>query len=148
MRRIIVGSMSHAQQYRPRLGERYAVLSIIDVGIDAPQFARHKGLVEQLVIAADDCTPYDPPFDGRRLSPLSEKQAERIAHFVDEIAERIDTLVVHCHAGLSRSPGAALAIAEAMAIAEVDMLNGRSVVPNPHVRETLRAALELQRRRK
>lgn len=141
MKRIVVGSIEHAQSYRPQEGERYAVLSFIDVGCEVPHINRYEGFVERLVIHADDCMPDDPPFNGRRLRPLSEAQAKQVARFVRANAERIDTLYVHCHAGLSRSPGAATAIAEALAIAEIEMLNGPSVIPNRHVRELVRAAL-------
>jgi len=141
VKRIVVGSIEHVQNFRPEQGERYAVLSFVDVGCEVPHVERHEGFVERLVIHADDCTPSDPPFQGRRLCPLSERQAKQVARFVRANADRIDTLYVHCHAGLSRSPGAATAIAEALAIAEIHMLNGSSVVPNRHVRELLRAAL-------
>ena len=142
MKRIVVGSIEHAQNYRPERGERYAVLSFIDVGVEVPRMERHEGFVERLVIHADDCSPGDPPFNGRRLCPLSEAQARQVARFVRANAGRVDTLYVHCHAGLSRSPGAASAIAEALAIAEIEMLNGESVIPNRHVRELVRAAFE------
>jgi len=146
VKRIVVGSMSHAKAYCPEPGERYAVLSFVDVGVEVPRIERRAGLVERLVISCDDCTPEDPPFNGRRLKPLSEAQARQAARFVHANAERIDTLFVHCHAGLSRSPGAALAIAEVLAIAEINMLNGADVIPNKYVRDTLRAALEHQRK--
>lgn len=141
MKRIVVGSIEHAQRFRPQQGERYAVLSFLDVGAEVPRLERHAGFTERLVIHADDCTPGDPPFNGRRLCPLSEAQAKQVARFVRANAERVDTLYVHCHAGLSRSPGAAHAIAEALAVAEVEMMNGDSVIPNSHVRDLLRAAL-------
>lgn len=140
MKRIVVGSISDAQLYRPQAGERYAVLSFIDAGVEVPRLHRHAGFVERLVIHADDCTPHDPPFNGRRLCALSEAQAKQVARFVRANAERVDTLYVHCHAGLSRSPGAALAIGEALAVAEIEMTNGDAVIPNAHVRELLLAA--------
>ncbi len=142
MKRIIVGSSSDAQEYRPQTGDRYAVLSFVDVGVEVPHIERRPGFAERLVIHADDCMPDDPPFNGRRLRPLSESQAKQVARFVHANANRIDTLFIHCHAGMSRSPGAALAIAEVLAIAEIEMLNGESIVPNSHVRALVRAALE------
>lgn len=145
MKRIVVGSIADVQQFRPQPGERYAVLSFIDVGVDVPHVQRHQGFIERLVIHADDCTPEDPPFNGRRLRPLSDAQAKQVARFVHANAERVDTLFVHCHAGMSRSPGAALAIAEVLAISEIEMLNGESVIPNSHVRDVLRAAFEPRR---
>lgn len=140
MKRIVVGSIEDAQRYRPQAGERYAVLSFLDVGVEVPRIERHPGFTERLVIHADDCEPNDPPFNGRRLCPLSEAQAKQVARFVRANAERVDTLYVHCHAGLSRSPGAAHAIAEALAIAEIEMTNGDRIIPNTHVRELVRAA--------
>jgi predicted protein tyrosine phosphatase len=139
--RIVVGSIADAQRYRPQAGERYAVLSFIDVGCEPPRLERHEGFVERLVVHCDDCTPGEAPLAGRALCPLSEAQARQVARFVRANADRIDTLVVHCHAGLSRSPGAATAIAEALKIAEVFMVNGESVIPNAHVRDLVRAAL-------
>lgn len=118
------------------------MLSFVDVGTQPPTVQRHEGFTERLIIHADDCTPEDPPFNGRRLCPLSEAQAKQIARFVHANAKHIDTLVIHCHAGLSRSPGAGLAIAEALAIAEVEMVNGESVIPNKHVRELVKSAFQ------
>lgn len=143
IKRIVVGSMLHAHAYRPEQGERYAVLSFLDIGAESAVFPRPEGFVERLVIHADDCTPQDAQsaFDGRVLCPLSERQAQQIARFVRANAERIDTLVVHCHAGISRSPGAALAIAEALAVAQVEMLNGEHIAPNAHVRSLVAEAL-------
>ena len=141
MKRIVVGSIQDAQQFLPVHGERYAVLSFIDVGVEVPRIPRRGGLVEHLVVHADDCLPTDPPFNGRQPCPLSGAQAKQVARFVHANAERIDTLFVHCHAGLSRSPGAALAIAEVLAIAQVEMINGESVMPNRHVRASVGEAL-------
>ena len=146
MKRIVVGSIQDAQQFLPVQGERYAVLSFIDVGVEVPKIPRREGLVEHLVVHADDCLPTDPPFNGRRLCPLSEAQAKQVARFVHANADRVETLFVHCHAGLSRSPGAALAIAEALAIAQVEMINGESVMPNRHVRRTVGEALKALQR--
>jgi predicted protein tyrosine phosphatase len=143
LKRIVVGSISDAQRYRPQAGERYAVLSLLDVGVEVPRIEAHAGFVERLVVHADDCTPADAAYtyEGRSLCPLSEQQAKQVARFVRANRDRVDTLVVHCHAGLSRSPGAALAIAEALTIAHVEMINGPAVVPNGHVRSLVRQAL-------
>lgn len=143
LKRIVVGSMLHAHAYLPQEGERYAVLSFLDIGAESPTFPRPEGFVERLVIHADDCTPEEAQsaFDGRMLCPLSERQAQQIARFIRANVERVDTLLVHCHAGISRSPGAALAIAEALAVAEVEMLNGERIAPNAHVRSLVSEAL-------
>jgi predicted protein tyrosine phosphatase len=143
LKRIVVGSMLHAHAYRPKQGERYAVLSFLDIGAESPVFPRPEGFVERLVVHADDCTPEDAQvtFEGHTLCPLSERQAQQIARFIQANVQRIDTLVVHCHAGISRSPGAALAIAEALAVAEVEMLNGEQIAPNAHVRSLVSEAL-------
>lgn len=142
MKRIVVGSMDHAREFRPQPGERYAVLSFVDVGGEVVQLERMPGFVERLVVHADDCTPRNAHSADplRVLTPLSERQAQQVARFVRANAERVDTLFVHCHAGLSRSPAAAAAIAEALAIADVVMRN-EATFPNEHVRELVARAL-------
>jgi len=46
----------------------------------------------------------------RKLFNFSEDQASEILDFVDEVWPNIDALMVHCMAGLSRSPAVAAAI--------------------------------------
>jgi len=43
---------------------------------------------------------------------FDEKQAQQILDFVDNVWEKIDALMIHCYAGISRSPAVAAAISQ------------------------------------
>jgi predicted protein tyrosine phosphatase len=43
---------------------------------------------------------------------FSDQDAERIISFVEEIEDKVTTIIVHCHAGISRSAAVAKFIAE------------------------------------
>lgn len=150
MKRIFVGSLQAAKRFRPAPGERYGVLSLIDTptagSMRAPRIARLPGFVVRLIVEADDCEPADERDSTGHLHllSLSEEQARQIARFVYEYHSQLDTLVIHCVAGLSRSPAAAYAIASALGIENIEGI-ALSAFPNRHVRRLLGEALELLR---
>lgn len=80
-----------------------AVISISTVGDTAPIFNEPKG-VKVFYTFFDDVEEGD-----KFYHPISWKQAEDIRHFVYGL-KNIDTLVVHCDAGVSRSAAVAAAI--------------------------------------
>jgi predicted protein tyrosine phosphatase len=74
---------------------------------------------------------------------MSEKDAEDIVRFVTESLSKVNMIIVHCHAGISRSAAVA---------AELSLwLNGDCgefeddpFIPNPWVRARMREAIERQ----
>ena len=54
---------------------------------------------------------YDTEFKREDVIYFTPIQANEILDFVDKVWDKIDLLMVHCQAGLSRSPGVAAAIA-------------------------------------
>lgn len=44
--------------------------------------------------------------------PMNENQAQEVARFVNNVWDKIDCLIVQCHAGISRSAGIAAAISK------------------------------------
>lgn len=136
MRRILVGSIQQARGYRPAPGERYAVISFVDVTAPTPPLKRYHGCVGRLVIRADDVLR---DREGDYVG-LAHGDALKVALFCLKWQDAIDTLVVHCRMGMSRSPGAAEAIAEALGVDDVEFLN-QDVIANRHVREAVTAAI-------
>lgn len=67
--------------------------------------------------------------------PMSDDQAEQVLKFVDDYWGEAASLLIHCEAGLSRSP----AIAAAISRIKIGHDNGyfRTHVPNRHVYSTL-----------
>jgi len=106
---------------------REAIISITGTG---ERRARLKaGWLHVLRLRFDDI---QVPMAGRKL--FSEKDAEWLIYFLDEIAEEVDHVVVHCTHGLSRSPAIAKFISK-----KFDLSNGyrNALNYNRHVYETL-----------
>lgn len=132
-----MGSIAHARGYRPFPGERYAILSFVDVGAPAPPIRKHAGCAGRLIIRADDVTFEQE--DG--YTGLTRADAERIAKFCLGSCRDIDTLIVHCRMGMSRSPAAAEAIAQAFSISDIQYLN-QDAIANRRVKAMISEALQ------
>lgn len=83
---------------------------------------------------------------------FDSQMATEIKNFVDTVyAEGAEKILVHCHAGLSRSPAIAICIADYLyannLMSTIDYrislqnLRARAPSPNPHVMATLRRVL-------
>lgn len=79
--------------------------------------------------------------DGRIILPLSESQADTIARFVWEHKTE-EFWVVHCEAGISRSPAVGLAIADFLGDRDMALFTeGRFSTYNRFVRSMVENAL-------
>lgn len=63
--------------------------------------------------------------------------AHKILDFVEEVLPKIDVLLVHCEAGLSRSPAIAAAISNIYWGPEMDKVYFKHFTPNTFVYQTL-----------
>ena len=61
---------------------------------------------------------------------ITEKDAEKIAEFVKKTADKVDTIIVHCEAGISRSAGVAAAISKYFFNDDTAIFNNRQYCPN------------------
>lgn len=50
-------------------------------------------------------------------NPFTRKQALQVLHFLDVLPDSVTHLVVHCHAGISRSPAIARYVAQRYGLA-------------------------------
>lgn len=64
------------------------------------------------------------------------KHADEILAFAQEMIPKIEVLMVHCHAGLSRSPGVAAALYKLLTNGD-DTYYFRSYTPNTKVYQTI-----------
>lgn len=76
------------------------------------------------------------------FSPMSEKQAARVAQFVMENLPRMRTLVCQCHYGQSRSAGVAAAVSEWLYGNGSRFFNDERYCPNQHVYQLVLSALQ------
>ena len=77
------------------------------------------------------------PFVGNLLNYVlfSEKDAENIIDFVENLPEKVETLYVHCFLGKSRSPAVVKAICEKIGL---NFKESENIKPNNFVYETLK----------
>jgi len=115
---------------------REAMISI--TGTDEPRVRLKKGWAYTLRLVFDDI---EEPRPGRKL--FSEADADKVIYFLDEIAEEVDHVVVHCTHGLSRSPAIAKFIAERYDLPG-GIRNNRTF--NRHVYETMTLMKKGERR--
>ena len=83
--------------------------------------------------------------DDEEYLPMTPAQAAAMMAFARTALPRADHLVVHCEAGISRSAGSAVALAEIFGLGDADDLARRYPNFNRHVRRALwRAAADLK----
>jgi predicted protein tyrosine phosphatase len=106
---VIALSRSEAQRFRST--DPYVVISLTDTDAQHPDIAPEAALRERLMLQFDDIYPeHCIDQNGRLFWAMQEEDAERIAAFVRRWWGEVATIVVHCHAGISRSTGVAAAI--------------------------------------
>lgn len=90
----------------------HAIISITTTEsdlVELPQSVRTRGVLR--LTFPDMVTPCTGWSEDRLFT---RNDAERICEFVDEHAPRIEELLVHCDAGMSRSPAVAAALSKAL----------------------------------
>lgn len=71
--------------------------------------------------------------EGMRDKVFTRQQADEILSFVSEMLSQIDTLLVHCEMGLSRSPAIAAAVANVLWGPGMDKIYFNRYTPNSFV---------------
>jgi predicted protein tyrosine phosphatase len=100
---FVVLSREDAERYEPR--EREICISIADPDADPAQVSNDFAAV--LRLSFTDITEQGDPSDVL----FSEDHARAIREFIDTWPDAT-RIVVHCHAGMSRSPGVALGLCD------------------------------------
>lgn len=123
-------AMSNIDEHELVRGRRWAVISISH-NSDFAEIKRNgdcKGLLQLLF--AD----IDAPMEGWEL--FTSSQAKEILTFTKEMqVDKVDVMIVHCHAGKSRSPAVCAALAEYCG--QSSNLYFSKYIPNMHVYRTL-----------
>lgn len=93
----------------------YVVISITDPGSQPAKIQKSAGFREVLRLQFHDAIPLKGYF---KLPPevvlMNEDHARAIWDFVDQWKGAVETIVVHCEQGMSRSPAVAAAICEVL----------------------------------
>lgn len=83
--------------------EDCAIISITDVGSSENQFGRNPHIKGILRLSFDDV-------DFGEDNCITKEDGRRILNFVQEYVRRVEMIVVHCEAGISRSAGICAAL--------------------------------------
>lgn len=137
--KIIILSRVEAQHIVPDLTVSNAVISITDPDDKAPaKFSTHDFTKHVLYLKF-----YDLDGNNQRILELlpekfknglfTDNQAIQILDFVEKVKDEIDTLVVHCEAGISRSSGVAAALSSIYYGSDIHIFLNRRYCPNMFV---------------
>ena len=97
-----------------RVRAAYVVISIHDPDSPKPRVKRQPGLRAVLQLMFDDAEPTDSGMLNERVTLMSAEQARQVWDFVQQHRHDVGAVVVHCEAGMSRSPAVAAALCKAL----------------------------------
>ena len=92
----------------------YIVISIHDTYSPPAKVKQQSGLRAMLQLAFDDAEPTGSSDLKAAFVLMTSKQADEIWAFVEQHREEVGAVVVHCEAGVSRSPAVAAGLCKGM----------------------------------
>lgn len=120
--------LSRAEAMKFKCDEPWATISITDVNSEFPELdeTNRVGILQQKF---DDT-------NARRPGSFTSDQAFDILRFAENVAMDIEKLMIHCHAGVSRSPAVAAALYK-LIMNDDDSFFFQRYVPNTLVYRTI-----------
>jgi predicted protein tyrosine phosphatase len=92
----------------------YVLISIRDRDKRKVRIPKQAGLRDVLQLAFHDAEPTDNFTLPENITLMTEEHARQVWSFVKKWDKEVGTLVVHCEAGMSRSPAVAAALCKGM----------------------------------
>ncbi len=153
LKQIIVRSRGEARAFDPEF--RYLVISISDPPPDGEPLKVPKrwGLLDadkdvlHLAFHDVDVTRYDDAFfesSEKKYIPMHAFHAKQVVSFLNNrLREGVEAVLVHCQAGVSRSPSIAMAIVDGLGLTmdrrmiDWTPMDPTEEPPNLHVYETM-----------
>jgi predicted protein tyrosine phosphatase len=121
-------SRTDAKRASFNLKERTAIISINDMEDGANKFNRSPMLEAVCTVFFDDICE-----SSEQGMFMTSEDANKIKEFVDRVWNKIDLLIVHCYAGISRSSGCMSAILQAKEIDDSWIWESKKFTPNTFV---------------
>lgn len=118
------------------------IISISDIEQDFPNFHKTKsnGIIDKLYLFFDDKEEIKPfnyitekekkKAEDNNKKIIQDSDAQKIADFVNKYKDKVDTIIVHCQAGISRSAGVCAAISLYLTGHDEWVFNNGYYVPN------------------
>ncbi len=102
-----------------------AIISITDHRLSFNTFANARWIKSVLKLKFDDVTE-----DGAFGFCITDEDAAAIRTFIKSVEDKVQRLIVHCEAGVSRSAGVAAAITKALHGDDMPIFNSTQYCPN------------------
>jgi predicted protein tyrosine phosphatase len=80
---------------------------------------------------------HDITIEERKLVLFNEQHANWIINFLDDIKDKVDHLIVHCAAGISRSGAIGLFACRYFELDQKQFFKENFIMPNPHILKVL-----------
>ena len=157
--KVIALSRLFAEKVSETLDMPHAIISIgepkqcKDKGLNKAEFAdnEHRKGVLYLQFYDLDMASIEDAHDLREIQKkygyglMTDDHANQILDFVEEIKDRVELIVCHCEAGVSRSSGVAAAILRILTGSDDKIFNDRRYIPNIFVYRKILNAWEERR---
>jgi predicted protein tyrosine phosphatase len=99
------------------------IISITDIDKDINQFAPNPHIKNICRVQFDDVEIDEPRH-------IDRKDAEKILEFVNQYINKVDKIIVHCEAGVSRSAGVCAALMQIINGDDMDIFDNPKFCPN------------------
>jgi predicted protein tyrosine phosphatase len=136
-----VFSRSKAKKESYKISKPTIIVSITDPDKNINTFADNDNIVSICRVQFDDTEP-DCMLNGEIV--MTEKDAEKIKNFIFTFKDKVECIIVHCEAGISRSAGVMAAIQKFLIGDDSAIFNAFRFCPNMHCyRMTLNALMNI-----
>ena len=124
-----VYSRQKAKKESYRLKTPTLIISVTDPSAGLNNFARNRSIFAICHVQFDDVTPESVGADDVLMT---ERDAEKIRDYVRAYKSKVENIIVHCEAGISRSAGIMAAIEEHLTSAPSPIFTSEDYSPNLH----------------
>ena len=126
------------------LTEDYIIISINDIGHKTVIYD-NEHIINVYSLWFDDIEPeWNIPNNEDNLQEMIKEQAEIIKVVVDIYKDKVNNIIVHCTAGISRSGAVGCALARYLNGDDKYLLKTGQYMPNRHVYKLMCEALDLE----
>lgn len=133
---IQIKSKSDAIRESLVINEDCVIISINEHYSEIPVFAFNEKIQDILTLFFDD--------KEDDVNGMNKNQARAVVNFVNKWKEKVNLIIVHCGAGISRSAGVAAAIGKYLNGDDTFVFNNPKYIPNRNCyRQTLNAFMEV-----
>jgi len=144
--RIWIEAIIKGERWHPEITGKWALISIYSDKLLLDEANKESlellGCNHYITFRFSDITKitYDsiPEDELKTIHLFTRDQAHQIINFIDKVKNEVDTLVVHCTAGISRSSGVGLFVCRYLGTYEEEFWElNKNIYPNEYILELL-----------